>query len=117
MEGESRLRSFQFQGHPQETNDSHRCTCQLLRVLPNWRAKDLPMHVVHAAQRVLPVPVRSFVELRGGTYKTSFRIRTVSRTCSPPYRYNWPLGQEDTDLPERRVAGAADRIAPEVKRP
>jgi DNA-binding transcriptional LysR family regulator len=34
---------------------------RLVRVLPNWRAKDLPMHVVHAAQRVLPVRVRSFV--------------------------------------------------------
>jgi DNA-binding transcriptional LysR family regulator len=34
---------------------------RLLRVLPNWSAKDLPMHVVHAAQRVLPVRVRSFV--------------------------------------------------------
>jgi DNA-binding transcriptional LysR family regulator len=34
---------------------------RLLRVLPNWSAKDLPMHVVHAAQRVLPARVRSFV--------------------------------------------------------
>jgi DNA-binding transcriptional LysR family regulator len=34
---------------------------RLLRVLPNWSASDLPMHVVHAAQRVLPVRVRSFV--------------------------------------------------------
>jgi DNA-binding transcriptional LysR family regulator len=35
---------------------------RLLRVLPNWRAKDLPMHVAYAAQRVLPVRVRSFVD-------------------------------------------------------
>jgi DNA-binding transcriptional LysR family regulator len=35
---------------------------RLLRVLPNWRAKDLPMHVVYATQRVLPVRVRSFVD-------------------------------------------------------
>jgi DNA-binding transcriptional LysR family regulator len=35
---------------------------RLVRVLPNWRANDLPMHVVHAAQRVLPIRVRSFVD-------------------------------------------------------
>jgi DNA-binding transcriptional LysR family regulator len=35
---------------------------RLVRVLPNWCAKDLPMHVVYAAQRVLPVRVRSFVD-------------------------------------------------------
>jgi DNA-binding transcriptional LysR family regulator len=35
---------------------------RLLRVLPKWRARDLPMHVAYAAQRVLPVRVRSFVE-------------------------------------------------------
>ena len=35
---------------------------RLVRVLPKWRAKDLPMHVVHVTQRVLPVRVRSFVD-------------------------------------------------------
>lgn len=35
---------------------------RLLRVLPNWHAKDLPIHVAYAAQRVLPVRVRSFVD-------------------------------------------------------
>jgi hypothetical protein len=32
-------------------------------VLPDWRAADLPMHVVYAAQRLLPVRVRAFVLL------------------------------------------------------
>ena len=37
-------------------------SARLIRVLPNWRAKDLPMHVAYPAQRVLPVRVRAFVD-------------------------------------------------------
>jgi DNA-binding transcriptional LysR family regulator len=44
---------------------------RLVRVLPNWRANDLPMHVVHAAQRVLPIRVRSFVDF-AAAYITQF---------------------------------------------
>lgn len=34
----------------------------LVRVLPQWRARDLPVHVVYSGQRALPARVRAFVE-------------------------------------------------------
>jgi DNA-binding transcriptional LysR family regulator len=34
----------------------------LVNVLPNWKAKDLPMHVVYAGQRVLPRRVSAFID-------------------------------------------------------
>ena len=35
---------------------------RLIRVLPQWRAKDLPVHVVYAGQRLLPVRVSAFID-------------------------------------------------------
>jgi DNA-binding transcriptional LysR family regulator len=35
---------------------------RLVRILPHWRVEDLPLHVAYAAQRVLPVRVRSFAD-------------------------------------------------------
>ncbi len=35
---------------------------RLVRLLPGWRASDLPIHVIYAPQRHLPVRVRAFVE-------------------------------------------------------
>ncbi len=35
---------------------------QLVRVLPQWSAKDLPVHVVYAGARLLPTRVRAFVD-------------------------------------------------------
>jgi DNA-binding transcriptional LysR family regulator len=34
----------------------------LVRVLPNWKAKDMPIHVVYAGQRVLPIRVSAFID-------------------------------------------------------
>ncbi len=34
----------------------------LVRVLPKWKAKDLPIHVVYAGQRVLPTRVSAFID-------------------------------------------------------
>jgi hypothetical protein len=40
---------------------SHR-SARLVRVLPKWRARDLPVHVVYPAQRRLPLRVRTFID-------------------------------------------------------
>jgi DNA-binding transcriptional LysR family regulator len=34
----------------------------LIRLLPQWKPKDLPIHVVYAGQRLLPARVRAFVD-------------------------------------------------------
>jgi hypothetical protein len=33
-----------------------------VRVLPQWTAKDLPVHVVYAGHRLLPTRVRAFID-------------------------------------------------------
>lgn len=35
---------------------------RLVRVLPPWKARGLPVHVVHAGARVLPTRVRAFID-------------------------------------------------------
>ena len=35
---------------------------RLVRVLPQWNAKDLPVHVVYAGARLLPTRVRAFID-------------------------------------------------------
>jgi DNA-binding transcriptional LysR family regulator len=35
---------------------------RLVRVLPQWNAKDLPVHVVYSGHRLLPARVRSFID-------------------------------------------------------
>jgi DNA-binding transcriptional LysR family regulator len=42
---------------------------KLVRVLPEWYAKDLPVHVVYAGTRLLPSRVRSFIDF-AVTYMT-----------------------------------------------
>lgn len=37
-------------------------TGDLVNLLPHWKAKDLPMHVVYAGQRVLPRRVSAFID-------------------------------------------------------
>jgi DNA-binding transcriptional LysR family regulator len=37
-------------------------TGELVQVLPKWKAKDLPIHVVYAGQRVLPTRVSAFID-------------------------------------------------------
>jgi len=33
-----------------------------VQVLPKWKPKDLPIHVVYAGQRVLPTRVSAFID-------------------------------------------------------
>jgi DNA-binding transcriptional LysR family regulator len=33
-----------------------------VRVLPQWNAKDLPVHVVYLGARLLPTRVRAFID-------------------------------------------------------
>lgn len=49
---------------------------RLLRLLPDWRAADVPMHVVYAAQRLLPLRVRAFVD---------FAIDSLTQTLRPEH--------------------------------
>lgn len=35
---------------------------ELVQVLPKWKARDLPVHVVYAGQRVMPVRVSAFID-------------------------------------------------------
>jgi DNA-binding transcriptional LysR family regulator len=35
---------------------------RLMRVLPQWKTKDLPLHVVYARQRLLPARVSAFID-------------------------------------------------------
>jgi DNA-binding transcriptional LysR family regulator len=35
---------------------------RLERVLPQWNPKDIPVHVVYAGARLLPMRVRAFVD-------------------------------------------------------
>jgi DNA-binding transcriptional LysR family regulator len=47
---------------------------ELARVLPKWKAKDMPIHVVYAGQRVLPVRVSAFVDFAVRHLRTSLKI-------------------------------------------
>jgi len=47
---------------------------ELVRVLPKWKAKDMPIHVVYAGQRVLPVRVSAFVDFAVRHLRTSLKI-------------------------------------------
>jgi len=35
---------------------------RLVRVLPMWQARELPVHIVYPAQRRLPLRVRTFID-------------------------------------------------------
>ena len=35
---------------------------RLVRVLPQWKTKDVPLHVVYAGQRLLPARVSAFID-------------------------------------------------------
>ena len=39
---------------------------QLVRVLPQWKTKDLPLHVVYVGQRLLPARVSAFIDFSVG---------------------------------------------------
>ena len=35
---------------------------ELVQILPKWKTRDLPLHVVYAGQRVLPARVSTFID-------------------------------------------------------
>ena len=37
-------------------------TGSLVQVLPDWKPEDLPLHVVYAGHRLLPVRVSAFID-------------------------------------------------------
>jgi len=46
---------------------------ELVRILPTWSAKDLPIHVVYAGQRVLPARVSAFIDFAARHLKESVK--------------------------------------------
>jgi DNA-binding transcriptional LysR family regulator len=50
---------------------------RLVRVLPKWRARELPVHVVYPAQRRLPLRVRTLID---------FAVDYVSTVLKPDKR-------------------------------
>ena len=45
---------------------------RLVRVLPQWNAKDLPVHVVYLGARLLPTRVRAFIDFAVGYMTKEF---------------------------------------------
>ena len=45
---------------------------RLVRVLPQWKAKDLPIHVVYGTHRLLPARVRAFLDFAAGYLTKEF---------------------------------------------
>jgi DNA-binding transcriptional LysR family regulator len=54
----------------------------LVRVLPKWKAKDLPIHVVYAGQRVLPTRVSAFIDFAVG-YLAQAQVNTQNSSADP----------------------------------
>ena len=50
---------------------------RLVRVLPKWRARELPVHVVYPAQRRLPLRVRTFIDFAVNHMTTVLNPRRV----------------------------------------
>jgi DNA-binding transcriptional LysR family regulator len=48
---------------------------RLVRVLPQWNAKELPCHVVYQGQRMLPVRVRTFIDFAVAYMTTELRSK------------------------------------------
>jgi len=48
-----------------------------VQVLPKWKGKDLPIHVVYAGQRVLPTRVSAFID---------FAVRYLTSVQKPDRR-------------------------------
>ena len=58
---------------------------RLVRVLPQWNAKDLPVHVVYLGARLLPTRVRAFIDFAVSYMTGRIRIQRVSSAT-------WPQG-------------------------
>jgi len=54
---------------------------RLVRVLPQWNAKELPVHVVYPGHRMLPVRVRAFVDFAVPTWRVKL-LRSRRRACA-----------------------------------
>ena len=61
---------------------------RLVRVLPQWKAKDLPLHVVCAGQRLLPARVSAFIDF--GVRYMEDELRRLSSN-KPPFPWSWTL--------------------------
>jgi DNA-binding transcriptional LysR family regulator len=48
---------------------------RLVRVLPQWNAKELPCHVVYQGQRMLPIRVRAFIDFAVAYMTTELRSK------------------------------------------
>ena len=48
----------------------------LVRLLPQWKPKDLPIHVVYAGQRLLPARVRAFIDFAVRYMTDEFKRRS-----------------------------------------
>jgi len=57
---------------------------RLVRVLPRWKAKDLPIHVVYARQRMLPVRVSTFVDFAVKHMTNELKRRPLSLKITAP---------------------------------
>lgn len=51
---------------------------RLVRVLPEWKARDLPIHVVYAAQRLLPLRVSAFID-----YAVEYMTKELNSHADP----------------------------------
>ena len=56
---------------------------RLVRVLPKWQARELPVHVVYPAQRRLPAPVRTFIDFAVDYMTTLLKVskRWLTNGC------------------------------------
>jgi DNA-binding transcriptional LysR family regulator len=55
---------------------------RLVRILPKWKTKDLPIHVVYLGQRLLPARVSAFID---------FAVRYMTKELERP-RASRPRG-------------------------
>ena len=60
-----------------------------IRILPRWKAKDLPVHVVYSAGRVLPIRVRAFVDFAVGYTTKALGSSSINDTKSDTNRLDF----------------------------
>ena len=53
----------------------------LVKVLPRWKTKDLPIHVVYAGERVLPTRVSAFIHFAVG-YLARAQVNTTQNSSA-----------------------------------
>jgi DNA-binding transcriptional LysR family regulator len=70
---------------------------RLVRVLPKWQARELPAHIVHAAQRRLPLRVRTFID---------FAVNYMNTVLKPDKRQLEAAVTRGTALRQQQPAGS-----------